>query len=241
MTPQFDQALALPVAGAAAFLAAALADHATPARLAVRALLAGVCAGIAVFLSYGAVAFLVVAGLAALALAGARAISGRTLAALALALGAVASLIGLAALLGHHPLASARAALEIHAQEYTRPRSYWLWLAFDPLDLAVFLGLPVAALGALRLVRTLVARLGRASSPSPGASLALDRLRLAVAAGVLLLLLSGATRGEVGRLWIPLMPLLLVASVDTRDPRETLLVGALLVPLCFVIRLFWVV
>jgi hypothetical protein len=52
---------------------------------------------------------------------------------------------------------------------------------------------------------------------------ALDRYRLTLTAGVALLLLAGVTRGEVGRLWLPLMPLLLAGSgTDDREAAEAI-------------------
>jgi hypothetical protein len=74
-------------------------------------------------------------------------------------------------------------------------------------------------------------------------------MRATLSAGLALLVLSGATRGEVGRIWIPIMPFLLVAAVA--EPRgeavaeaepgagEALALAALLAPLCVVIRLYW--
>jgi hypothetical protein len=116
---------------------------------------------------------------------------------------------------------------------YTAPRSYALWLLFDPLDLALFLGLPVAL--------TLVLR---AALPGEGGPVA-TRFRLTLLAGVALLVLSGVTRGEVGRLWIPLMPALLASALVTgaEDPSrgEALGQGALLALLTLAIAGYWVV
>jgi hypothetical protein len=56
------------------------------------------------------------------------------------------------------------------------------------------------------------------------------------------------TRGEVGRLWIPIMPFLLVAALEqppgadgapSRGRALLLLVGALLLPLDLAIRAHW--
>jgi hypothetical protein len=56
--------------------------------------------------------------------------------------------------------------------------------------------------------------------------------------------ISGTVRGEVGRIWIPLMPLLLVASLpeepDRPHMREALLLGALLAVLGLALRVFWI-
>ncbi len=222
--PQFDQALALPVAGTAALLLAAAAEPRAPARLA-RSVGAGAAAGIALFVSYGAVAFLAVTALAVLAVTG---LSRRALTVGVLAAAVSVALIASTTLLGHDPIAAARMALAIHRETYTRPRSYALWLPFNLLDLSLFLGPPVAVLFALRVVNSPLAR--------------------TVAAGLPVLLLSGATRGEVGRLWIPLMPLLLVGAVArpagadgdaAPSLREALLLGALLAAVDLVLRTRW--
>jgi hypothetical protein len=132
-----------------------------------------------------------------------------------------------------------RTALAIHRAAFTLPRSYALWLVFDPLDLAVFLGLPVAVAGLWPLARA--ARRALRSEPLP----ALDRFRLAVFSGVALLVLAGVVRGEVGRILIPLMPFLLVGCVaedgSSPDAREALGMGALLAVLALSIGAYWVV
>jgi hypothetical protein len=56
-----------------------------------------------------------------------------------------------------------------------------------------------------------LARQGRWAALDPAA-----RFGLALGAGLCVLLLSGVTRGEVGRIWIPLMPLALAATVAAR-------------------------
>jgi hypothetical protein len=178
--------------------------------VAAKAAAAGLLAAIAAFVSYGAAAFLVVGGLCALALApSGRDLVRRVLPALALAALTAGLLTAASALLGHDPLASARAALAIHREVYTVPRSYALWLLYNPLDFAVFLGVPVAVLALARVLG--LARQGRWAALDPAA-----RFGLALGAGLCVLLLSGVTRGEVGRIWIPLMPLALAATVAAR-------------------------
>jgi hypothetical protein len=69
-----------------------------------------------------------------------------------------------------------------------------------------------------------------------------DRLRLATAAGLAALVLSGVTRGEVGRLWLPLMPLLLVAALARPGGPgrgESLVYGAALAALTITMALYW--
>jgi hypothetical protein len=238
--PQFDQALALPVTLAAALLVSALgADRLAPAL--GSAVIAGLLGGIALFVSYGSAAFLLLGGLSALALAPRPRWRGLALCGLAAA--TALGVLVVSAILGHEPLRAAATALAIHREVYTRPRSYGLWLLFNPLDLALFLGVPVTLLGLARLRSAL-------AGPHSGAAGAADRMTLALAAGLGLLVLSGVTRGEVGRIWVPLMPLLLVsalarpAGVDglTASPgrRPALLLGILLAALCVTMRVYWV-
>jgi hypothetical protein len=232
MTPMLDQALALPVAGATACLAAAaVADQDGRAR--GWALAAGALGGLALWLSYGAPVFLAFGGLAALALAPDGRRSARHLVGLAFTASAVAAgFFFLPAVIGHRPVACVRAALAIHREVFTAPRSYALWLLFNPVDLAVFLGMPVAVSWVWLTMRSARAR--------PMA--AVDRMRLATAFGLALIVLAGVTRGEVGRLWIPLMPTLLVAAlVRLGGPSrgEALAIGSGLAGLCLAIATYW--
>jgi len=243
MTPQFDQALALPVTTATACLAAAMADRTRATRL---ALLGGVLGGVAVFFSYGAPAFLAIGGMAAWALTmqGPSAWTAR-LRAVAVALTAAGVTLAAPMAVGHDPWQAARTALAIHREVYTLPRDYALWLVFNPVDLSVFLGIPLALLLAHRVWAATRRRL--CGDPSPPAT---DRLAIVAAAGLFLLLLSGAVRGETGRIWIPLMPLLVVAGVaaaprtaEAEPPSptasEATLLGTLLASLCVALRVFW--
>ena len=221
MLPQFDQALALPVALSAAALARAVrAGRGSGTGWAAAS---GVAGGVALGLSYGAPAFLALGGLAVLAAAWARGVPPRA---------------ALARAAGHHPIASAIEALRIHREFFTLPRAYALWLLFDPLDLAVFLGLPVAlslVWATARAARRLAAR----ARPT-----AEEAFRLAAMAALAALLLSGQTRGEVGRIWIPVMPVLLVAALarpaeERPGAADALLLAVLLVPIDLVLALVW--
>jgi len=229
MVPELDQALALPVASASALVAVALARGRGGGGLVARAAGAGLLAGVAVFFSYGT-PVLIALGTAAAAAPALRTPEGRRRAALA---GAVVLAVALAcfmlpALIGHHPIASARAALAIHREQFTAHRSYRLWLVFDLLDLALLLGIPVVLFG-LSLPRT--------------------PFRLAAAGGVILLVASGLIRGEMGRILVPLMPVLLVACVVSAprpdapegEPSAStaLVLGTLLAVTGIVLRLSW--
>ena len=193
--------------------------------------------GGALLVSYGAAAFLAIGGLAALVATG---VGWRRATAVAALAGAISGVVafGLPALLGHEPVRALTTALSIHREMYTAPRSYGLWLAFNPLDLALFLGVPVAVGGVLALVAS-VRRAPRGGRGDP-----LARFRVAVFGGVAVLLILGVTRGEVGRLWIPLMPLLLVAGLggaeDTPDRRSSLVDGAVLAALTLTLGSYWV-
>ena len=224
MTPMLDQALCLPVASATACLAGA-AVSSGPRRWR-GAIGAGLWGGVAVFLSYGAPVFLAVGGVAALALAPN---IRRASALAALAAAVTAGLWVVPAALGHRPLASLGTALAIHRQEYTLPRGYTLWLAFNAVVLALFLGVPVAAAWLTRPVRAFIS----------GSTEAPERMRRALALAVAALLLSGQTRGEVGRIWLPLMPVLLVAALPRPTRGEALAVGAGVAVLTLVMAAFW--
>lgn len=241
MLPQFDQALACLVAMCTLALARSLGATGTrPA--AAWALLAGLAGGAAVALSYGSPAFLAIGGVGVLLAARARGLPlGEGLRRCALAAAVTAAVFAAPALVGHHPIASAAEALRIHREFFTQPRDYLLWLAFDPLDLAVFLGVPVAAslvLAAARAARRLVA--GAPLQPE-------EALRLGTLGALLVLLLSGQTRGEVGRIWIPVMPVLLVAALarpsadGDRAPSaaSAVLLAAAIAPIPIALALWW--
>ena len=225
MSPQFDQALALPVAGAVALLARAHARDGTRADRASPCA-AGAAGFAASFVSYGAVAYVAIGAVAVgVALARPR----EWTQAVALAAGAAVACLAVTIALGHEPLAAARTALAFHREAYTAPRSYALWLLWNPLDLALFLGAPLAAIGIARL----------AARPADAAA----RFRLAIASGIAALLLTGTVRGELGRIGVPLMALLLPAALGDRAlaARDATLLAALLAVLAILIRARWMV
>ena len=230
MSPQFDQALAFPVACAVALLALATTYERAGLRWAT-ALGAGVLAFAAGFVSFGSAAFVAIGGfavVAALAAPDARHAAGRRMVQpVALAGAGSLACLALLATLGYDALASARTALAFHRESYTAPRSYALWLVFNPIDFAVFLGAPLVAIGLLRLARPLT---------TPPA-----RYRAAFLAGLALLLASGTVRGELGRIGVPLMALALPAALadDPLTPRDVITLGALLASLCLALRASW--
>lgn len=212
-SPHFDPLLALPVAGAAALVARSVPDV-----NGIRihwALAGGLVAGIAVQMSYGAAVMAAIAVTAAIGLvADASGAGGRRRAAVAVSIATVAAtaVVALPMIWGHEPVLAARRALSIHRETYTAPRDYRLWLLFNPLDLAIFLGVPLAMMAA-------VATWGAARATHPRSGF--ERFRLATAAGLVLLLLSGLVRGELGRIGAPLLPLLLIAALAPRAGEGT--------------------
>ena len=213
--PALDPAIALPVTTSLAALRGAIAAERTW-RWIAGALLAGAAAAVASYLSYGAPVFLAVGVLAVVAGAPSEILArrrGPLVRALAAAAAATLTFFFAPMALGlHDPWASARAALALHAGEYTARRSYTLWLAFGPLDLALFLGVPVTVGFAAHLLRAARGRTWLVLPPP-------TRLAVGLALGLGLLFLSGTVRGEVGRLLVPLMPLGLLAGMLRLEER----------------------
>jgi hypothetical protein len=242
MPARLDQAIALPVAAYAVLVLSAVRAPSSASR-ATRCVLAGVSAGVGLFLSYGAALFLVIGGLAVLVTVtgkderDAPAKLLRWIVACPTSV-AVALLVafGVPAFLGGEPVRAMRVALAIHRGEFTATRSYGLWLGRNLVDFALFVGVPVAILaleGAVASVRRV-----RAGKPI-GPSAAFGLVGVGCAA---LLAVSGLTRGEVGRLWIPLMPLVLVGALapgEAADSRKTAALCLLAAAQSIVIGSFW--
>ena len=235
--PALDGAIAFPVACALAGWRAACAAERAWAR-AAGVVAAAAMGAAAAYLSYGSGLFLILgAGVVLASLPAAVWTSPRRrvlgpLAAVA-ALGTAFLLAPLA--LGHDPLASARAALALHTTEFTALRSYGTWLVFGPLDFAMFLGVPVAVAFAAHAWQG--TRWATAAPPA--------RFALATALVLAALFASGLVRGEVGRLFVPLLPLGLIAGVLRLDDEPGPDAGTaatfalLLVAVDAVLRLNW--
>lgn len=221
-TPSLDQALPLLLVGAA-WMAV------TGSR--VRPLLAGALLALSVFLSYGYVAVVPLVGLLALTARIAPGDeSGRRMGlawrlswdrALLLAAGFVLPWIALALFAGYDPWTSFQAALGQHRAIAVTSRTYGTWLVWNPYDFLLLLGPAVLALAAMAL---------------PGRSEARLPAHRALAWGwwglLLLLIVSGSVRGEVGRIWLFLMPfacLLAAGEAVRRWGPRSLWTGALLV------------
>jgi hypothetical protein len=250
MVPQVDQLVAALVAWAVGLLAGALVRWpAWP----VRAIGAGVVGYAALFVSYGAAAFLCVAAGLCAGLCGAdrRSLIHATRV-VGLAALAATAVLALSVAFGHRPIDAFRASMAIHFGSFTLARSYWSWLLFGPWDLAIFLGAPIAMLFGSRIARGIaeLVRTGASSLRDPT-----HRGLLAFAAALVALFLSGTLRGEVGRSAMPLMSLCLAASLlpapetaggarnePTGAPaaRFATLLAALLLLSCWVLRASWV-
>lgn len=92
-----------------------------------------------------------------------------------------------------------------HYNLVTSQRDYGVWLGYNLLDLALFTGIP--AVTAFILALTAVPNQIRRRTLPDG-----QRLALSTAVLILLLALSGSTRGEVGRIWLFFMPLLFISG-----------------------------
>jgi hypothetical protein len=144
-------------------------------------------------------AFLPVGLIIALVVSLDRSIPVRTRAALFLAIGAgfLALLFAGWALTGANPFVIASWNLRHHARFYLEyPRTYRLWLLYNPAELAIALGLPVAIWCAVSLF------FPRSMPISVWSTLFV----------LALVNLSGRNQGEVARLWILFLPSLLVAA-----------------------------
>lgn len=208
MSPEFDQALALPVAACAAALVSGSSATDRSQRIGA-GLLAGVAAALALFLSYGAFAFLAGAGLAALAAATGRAGPGRWTP-FVLGGAVAAGLFFVTGLVGHRPFAAAIEALALHGTRHTwgGDRPWAISTGLNLADTLLFVGPPLVMLlfaGARRWQP--VGRHDLRELP-PAA-----RWSAALVATFALFLLSGTVRGEAGRIFVPWMPLLLAAAL----------------------------
>ncbi|HEY4720226.1 MAG TPA: hypothetical protein VII92_00150, partial [Anaerolineae bacterium] len=129
---------------------------------------------------------------------------------IAFALGCASIWIAYALLYRANPLDVLSTGSRLAWESTTGSRSYGLWLAWNPIDFAAFLGVPIVLLLLLNLRKIL--KLSRNVWP----------LMIATCVTLILLDLSGIVRGEVGRLWIyfgPLVTLIALAPIKELDPQ----------------------
>ena len=99
-----------------------------------------------------------------------------------------------------------------HARFYEQyARTYWKWLAVNPIELAFAVGAPVAVLACSGLIHSL-RKPGRSIVAQPAG-------RVALSTGVVLGLLwvSGKNMGELARLWILFLPWIVWLAADSID------------------------
>lgn len=112
---------------------------------------------------------------------------------------------------GLDPIAVYRTGMAQHYQIVTSGRRYALWAWYNLYDYAAFLGLPLAtALGARALASARCA-----CSGFRGGGRQLDAAAIATAVTVLVLTLSGTSRGEVARMWLFLLPPVILVGVSS--------------------------
>lgn len=208
-TPSLDQALP-------AFLVASAWLAAGGGR--GRAGLAGLFLALCVFFSYGYLAAAPLVGLLALAAErrgeGGPVLSGNpgVVRAALLVAGFLLPWLALALFAGYDPWAAFRGAIAEHRSIAVAPRGYSTWLLWNPYDFALLLG-PVALGLAAAALRP------RAERTAGHRSLAWGWWGLLV-----LLLVSGSVRGEVGRIWLMFMPFACLlaagAAAERWSPRS---------------------
>jgi len=215
-TPSLDQALPF-------FLLLAAVLAAGPGRW--RAFAAGLFLFLCLFVSYGYLAPAALVGLLAIAPVRGAAPDGdpgttprsgarrqAVLRAALLAAGFLLPWIALAAFAGYDPWTAFREAMAQHRAIAVTPRSYSTWLVWNPYDLVLLLGVPIAGLAAAAL------------RPRSGRTASLRVLAWGWWALLAVLLVSGTVRGEVGRIWLMLMPfaclLAAAAAAERWSPRS---------------------
>jgi hypothetical protein len=227
MVPTLDQLQTFLVASSFALL---LVAQSTATLAGFYAGIAGVVAGLALFVSYGTAPMLATGVLMA---GGSMDSAGGqrryALTALCFMAGAAVALLAPVLAFGFPLIATAAEGLRAH-REFTVTRSATLWLRYNLLDFAMWFGAaPVVAF---------------AATLDQGRKDVAWRLAMCACLGLLVSDLSGTARGEVGRLWMPFMPLMFVVAwtpAALPHPRDGVVVGAAMMVYAFAIRLHWIV
>ena len=119
-------------------------------------------------------------------------------------------------------------------------RSYLSWVIYNPYDFCIFLGPGIAIL--------YIHSLYKSHTGSVSAKFKNDPLLLGTLIMILLLISSGSVRGEVGRIWIPFMPFLLLPVVGfitskkglNFSSKEIIFLALSQIGLILVINEYWV-
>ena len=176
---------------------------------------AGVPLSIASFFSVGNVVLMVIVGLYGLAWlwfqrASLRPSFSRSLRlAVTFILGCVSIWLLYWLFYGVNPISVISTGSRLAFESTTGTRSYGLWLLGNPIDFAVFLGLPIVIL----LLYNLIKRIPFPKSLLPIASATFGTL--------ILLWLSGIVRGEVGRLWMYFGPLVVLIAIGWNEAFDS--------------------
>jgi len=179
-------------------------------RSAWRAALAGMVLSFGLFFSLAFVVAGLWSGLLACAGLGRgdEPVGGRTVAKLAGAGagGFLAPVVGLYAVFGYNSLAAWWGCWQGNARfNAAQHRTYWKWVLLNPVEFLVFLGVPVACLS----VRRFAAEVWELAHRRVAGR---DWPTLIVAGLIVALNVAGANLGEVGRLWMFLMPACAMAA-----------------------------
>ncbi len=114
-------------------------------------------------------------------------------------------------------------------------RTYWPWVFYNLYDLSAFAGVPVGILFIVQSARAWLNVPRRQNHVS-------ELPALAVSGVVLALNFSGVVRGEVGRMWLPWMPIVVLGAVlwlaEKRDTRGYSLLAGLMALQCLWMTLF---
>jgi hypothetical protein len=214
-------------------------------------LASGAVAGTACFVSFAAPPMLVATGVGALGLTAIGAGAWRrTVRVATFAVIGFLIVCGIPMAFGYDAVGTVREALRIHHAQYTAPRSYTTWLRYNLLDFSLFLGWPIVAVAVTAVAGWLWS--GRRCDHDRFQPF---RLLAVMAVTVLALDLAGVTRGEVGRLWMPLMPMTMVgtlvaasgavnrdgpSSAERDHNAQVVLLGVLLAIMTLAISMSWV-
>lgn len=218
-----------------------------------RIFIAGVPLSIASFFSVGNFVLMVIVGLYGAAwLWFQRASHPRSVARslgllLVLALGCASVWLTYWLIYGVNPLDVIATGARLAFESTTGNRTYGAWLIGNPIDFAVFLGVPLILMLGVGCAAWLRHRLQSKAGDDGPAAVGAAALVAATGGTLIALILSGIVRGEVGRLWLYFGPLLAliaayaVASYASRLTHYSLLVMVLLAAQLFVMNTRWLV
>ena len=197
-----------------------------------RILLAGVPLSVASFFSVGNFVLMVIVGLyGAVWLAVKHRLKRALSVGLLFGLGCLSIWIVYALTYGVNPFDVIATGSRLAFESTTGARTYGTWLLGNPIDFAVFLGVPVVMAFVIGLASRQVNPAADNGKPT---SAGLTALIVATFGTLIALILSGIVRGEVGRLWMYFGPLiaLIAAWLLTRHSSLVTHYSITLICLC---------